>query len=59
MNPGTGGYDYDRFFANLKAAGYGGMISCECTVVDKEADMRHSLGFLRRHWPGKPGGAAA
>jgi sugar phosphate isomerase/epimerase len=50
-NPGTGGYDYVRFFGYLKEAGYAGMISAECKVEQPEADMRHSLAFLRRHWP--------
>lgn len=49
-NPGTGTYDYDRFFGHLRAIGYAGMISAECTVEDREADMRHSLAFMRRRW---------
>lgn len=49
MSPGTGSCPYDRFFANLKAAGYTGLISAECGVNDREADMRASLAFLRRH----------
>lgn len=49
-NPGTGSYPYDEFFGNLKQAGYKGMISAECSVVDPEADMRRSLQFLRRYW---------
>lgn len=49
-NPGTGSYDYDRFFGHLRAIGYAGMISAECTVEDPEADMRHSLAFMRRRW---------
>lgn len=49
-NPGTGSYDYDRFFGYLKEAGYTGMISAECKVERPEADMRHSLNFLRRYW---------
>jgi sugar phosphate isomerase/epimerase len=50
-NPGTGSYDYDRFFGYLKETGYSGMISAECKVEHPEPDMRHSLRFLRRHWP--------
>jgi sugar phosphate isomerase/epimerase len=50
-NPGTGSYDYDRFFGCLKEIGYAGMISAECKVEQPETDMRHSLAFLRRHWP--------
>jgi sugar phosphate isomerase/epimerase len=47
-NPGTGSYDYDRFFAQLKSAKYTGMISAECTAEHPAADMRHSLSFLRK-----------
>lgn len=50
-NPGTGLYDYDRFFGYLKEVGYAGMISAECKVADAENDTRHSLRFLRRYWP--------
>jgi sugar phosphate isomerase/epimerase len=49
-NPGTGSYDYDGFFGHLRAIGYAGMISAECEVQEPEADMRHSLGFMRRRW---------
>ena len=58
MNPGTGRYDFDAFVANLKAAGYRGMISAECGVADPAAGMRHSLDFLRRTWR-EPHGVAA
>lgn len=50
-NPGTGGYDYAGFFGVLKEIGYAGRISAECTIADPETDMRHSLAFLRGHWP--------
>ena len=50
-NPGTGMYDYDTFFGFLKDGGYKGMISAECSVEQPEADMRHSLKFLKRYWP--------
>lgn len=50
-NPGTGSYDYDRFFGYLKEIGYTGMISSECKAERLEADARHSLDFLRRYWP--------
>ncbi|MFZ4807671.1 MAG: sugar phosphate isomerase/epimerase family protein [Hyphomicrobiaceae bacterium] len=50
-NPGTGRYDYETFFGHLKSIGYTGMISVECQTEDREAEMRHSLHFLRRHWP--------
>ena len=49
-NPGTGLYDYDKFFSFLKEISYSGMISAECKVERPEADMRHSLEFLRRSW---------
>lgn len=50
-NPGTGSFDYDRLFGYLREIGYEGMISAECKVERLEADARHSLNFLRRHWP--------
>jgi len=49
-NPGTGTYDYATFFGNLKAIGYGGMISAECTLDDPENGRRRSLGFLKSRW---------
>ncbi len=51
FNPGTGRYDYERFFGQLKASKYAGLLSVECSVKDRDADMRASLAFLRRHWP--------
>jgi sugar phosphate isomerase/epimerase len=50
-NPGTGSYDYDRFFGLLREIDYQGLMSAECKIVDPAADMPHSLAFLRRHWP--------
>jgi sugar phosphate isomerase/epimerase len=50
-NPGTGSYDYDRFFGYLKSGGYTGMICAECKLEQPETDMRFSLEFLRRYWP--------
>jgi len=50
-NPGTGGYDYDRFFGLLKEINYRGMMSVECRINDPAVDMPHSQAFLRRHWP--------
>jgi sugar phosphate isomerase/epimerase len=47
-NPGTGSYDYDRFFDQLKNANYTGMISAECNIEHPTTDMRHSLAFLRK-----------
>jgi sugar phosphate isomerase/epimerase len=50
-NPGTGSYDYDRFFGLLKEIGYGGLMSAECTIDNPAVDMPHSHAFLRRYWP--------
>lgn len=51
MNPGTGSYDYATFFGNLKRAGYGGRLSCECGVLGEPVGaMRHSAKFLRQAW---------
>jgi sugar phosphate isomerase/epimerase len=50
-NPGTGSYDYDRFFGLLKEINYTGLMSAECKIDDPARDMRHSHAFLRRHWP--------
>jgi sugar phosphate isomerase/epimerase len=50
-NPGTGHYDYKTFFAHLTAIKYSGMMSAECKIENPEADMRHSLAFLRQYWP--------
>ncbi len=49
-NPGAGNYDYAAFFGLLKDVGYQGMISAECSVRHPEADMKHSLAFLKRCW---------
>jgi sugar phosphate isomerase/epimerase len=50
-NPGTGTYDYDRFFSLLKEINYSGSMSAECKIDDPARDMAHSRAFLRRHWP--------
>ena len=50
-NPGTGSYDYDRFFGLLKEIGYGGLMSAECRIDNPAVDMAHSHAFLRRYWP--------
>jgi sugar phosphate isomerase/epimerase len=52
-NPGTGSYDYDRFFGLLREIDYRGLMSAECKITDPAADMQHSHAFLRRHWPMK------
>ncbi|MEO0003699.1 MAG: hypothetical protein RLZZ22_1391 [Pseudomonadota bacterium] len=55
LNPGTGSsdtaYDYPAFFSHLKAAGYTGLMSCECGVQGEALQaMRHSFQFLRQQW---------
>ena len=50
-NPGTGTYDYDRFFGLLREIDYQGLMSAECKIDYPAHDMPHSLAFLRRHWP--------
>ncbi|CAH1195306.1 5-keto-L-gluconate epimerase [Paenibacillus allorhizoplanae] len=47
LSPGTGEYPYDHFAAALKASGYAGMISAECTVHDPEKEFAASLAFMR------------
>lgn len=51
LYPGSGAYDYDAFFRNLRAGGYTGTISVECMVPMDQAGMRESEKFLRRLWP--------
>ena len=51
LNPGTGSYDYEAFFRNLREGGYTGTVSVECMVPISEDGMRDSLKFLRRYWP--------
>ncbi|MBA2941306.1 sugar phosphate isomerase/epimerase [Paenibacillus sp. CGMCC 1.16610] len=48
FSPGTGQYPYEQFVAALKASGYEGMISAECTIRDPETDQRDSLAFMKR-----------
>ncbi|OAS16449.1 sugar phosphate isomerase/epimerase family protein [Paenibacillus oryzisoli] len=47
LSPGTGQYPYEHFAATLKASGYAGMISGECTVHDPENEIAASLAFMR------------
>ncbi len=50
-NPGTGSYDYAMFFGHLKACGYSGLLSAECSMIGEPLDaMRESAAFLRRVW---------
>lgn len=50
LSPGTGSYDYTRFFQCLRDGGYEGGVSVECMVEISEPDMRKSLAFLREHF---------
>jgi sugar phosphate isomerase/epimerase len=51
QNPGTGSYDYDSFFGNLKQGGYCGRLSIEGYVKgDPLTAMLESLDFLRHAW---------
>lgn len=50
LSPGTGQYPYDTFAAHLKAAGYQGMISAECSVNDPDTEMPASLKFIKQKW---------
>ncbi|KRE93381.1 hypothetical protein ASG89_07780 [Paenibacillus sp. Soil766] len=47
LSPGSGHYPYVQFAATLKASGYAGMISAECTVHDPEKEFAASLAFMR------------
>jgi sugar phosphate isomerase/epimerase len=49
-NPGTGSYDYENFFRNLKEGGYTGTVSVECMIEISPDQMQRSLKFLRRYW---------
>lgn len=48
LSPGTGQYPYEAFAAQLKASGYAGMISAECSVVEPEQEFEAGLAFMRR-----------
>jgi hydroxypyruvate isomerase len=55
MNPGTGpgvgAYHYPQAFAQLKAAAYAGLMSCECGLQGEPVQaMRGSMDFLRQTW---------
>ncbi|MBP1964597.1 sugar phosphate isomerase/epimerase family protein [Paenibacillus aceris] len=45
--PGSGNYPYDQFVSALKASGYEGMISAECTVKDPETELPASLAYIK------------
>ncbi|SFJ70792.1 Sugar phosphate isomerase/epimerase [Paenibacillus sp. UNC496MF] len=50
LSPGTGTYPYEEFAARLKAAGYGGTISAECTVREPERELEAGLAFMKRNF---------
>ena len=50
LNPGTGTYDWEAFFAKLRAGGYRDTVSVECMVPIPAEGMRQSQLFLRRFW---------
>lgn len=50
--PGSGQYPYPQFVAALRAAGYSGMISAECTVTNADAEYRSGLDFMKRSFLG-------
>lgn len=47
LAPGTGQYPLARFVGLLRDAGYAGMISAECTVVDAREELPRSLAFIQ------------
>jgi sugar phosphate isomerase/epimerase len=53
LAPGTGQYPYESFIAQLKAAGYDGMISAECTLQDRDKELPASLAFMKSQWAGQ------
>jgi sugar phosphate isomerase/epimerase len=48
LSPGTGNYPYAQFASTLKASGYAGTISAECTVNEPEVELPASLDFMKR-----------
>jgi sugar phosphate isomerase/epimerase len=50
LAPGTGQYPYESFVAQLKAAGYNGMVSAECTLKDRDKELPASLEFMKSQW---------
>jgi sugar phosphate isomerase/epimerase len=48
--PGTGEYDMIGFFRRLKAVGYAGRISVECTWKDFDAEGAAAAEYLRTTW---------
>lgn len=50
LAPGTGHYPYESFVTQLKAAGYNGMVSAECTLKDRDKELPASLEFMKSQW---------
>jgi sugar phosphate isomerase/epimerase len=48
--PGSGAYDFESLVSVLKEIEYGGMISVECMIEDKEKDMRRGMDFIKQMW---------
>jgi sugar phosphate isomerase/epimerase len=48
LAPGTGTYPYERFVAELRAAGYAGDVSVECRWRNFAAEAGPAVQFLRR-----------
>jgi sugar phosphate isomerase/epimerase len=50
LAPGTGKYPYASFVKQLKAAGYDGMVSAECTLKNQATELPASLEFMKAQW---------
>lgn len=50
LYPGSGSYDYDRFFVALRDAGYDERISIECNWHDYEREVVAAMRFLREKY---------
>ncbi len=48
--PGSGNYDYQTFFENLKKANYNSRISCECRWDNFIQEASKALYFLKNMW---------
>ena len=50
MWPGSGSYDYQSFFATVKAADYDQRMSLECNFHHFARDIEEALAFLQEQW---------
>ena len=48
--PGSGQYDYSTFFRQVKAAGYDGRMSLECSFDNFPSNIETALAFLEDAW---------